>query len=165
MRRILLALLCASFLSVASAQGLAERRAIKEYQDKKFPEIKKQISAAAGFDVKMTVHWDKLAQPGEAEHYLEDEYITWIFFSPLIQRLKEITKDEMGKTALKDKLKEILVTYNPDTAPISNYKSGWPFDKGVLTINYKPWVNTGGPDTNNFIERAQALQQNLEEKL
>jgi hypothetical protein len=162
---VLLIFLNAAFTSAVNAQGLAERRAIKEYQDKKYPELKKQVAAAAGFDVKTTVHWDKLALPGQAEHYLEDEYITWIFFSPLIEALKSITKDDMGKAALKDKLKEILITYDAATAPISNYKDGWKFENGILTINYQPWVNTGGPDTNEFKDRTKAIRENLEEKL
>lgn len=153
------------FKADAEGLGLAERRALKEYQEKKFPEIKKQLNAAAGFDVKTTVHWEKLAQPGEAANYMSDEYFTWIFFAPLTDALKQIAKDDMGKAALKDKLKEIVFTYNPDTAPISNYKAGWPFEKGVLTINYKPWVNTGGPDTSYYQERVKGLIEILEEKL
>lgn len=149
----------------AHAQGLAERRAIKEYQDTKFPDLKKQIDSAAGFEVKVTVHWDKLAIPGQAEHYLKDEYISDIFFYPLIEALKGVTKDEMGKSALKDKLKEIVITYDPATAPASNYKDGWKFDGSVLTINYQPWTNSDGRDGTNFKERVEAIRGNLEEKL
>lgn len=151
--------------SSAQAQGLAERRAIKEYQDTKYPEFKKQIDAAAGFDVKVTVSWDKLALPGQAEQYLKDEYISDIFFYPLIEALKDVTKDEMGKASLKDKLKEIVITYDAATAPASNYKSGWPFENGVLTINYQPWTNSDGRDGSSYKERVQALRENLEEKL
>lgn len=159
------ALLACSAPAIANAQGLAERRAIKEYQDTKYPDLKKQIDAAAGFDVKVTPHWDKLAQPGEAENYLKDEYISDIFFYPLIEALKDITKDEMGKTALKEKLKEVVITYDSETAPISNYKSGWIFENGVLTINYKPWTNSDGRDGSNYKERVAALKEILEEKL
>ena len=162
-----LLLAAAPFLAVphAHAQGLAERRGIQEYQDKVFPDLKKQISDAAGFDVKVTVNWDKLALPGKSEHYLDEEFITQIFFRPLIAALKDVTKDAMGKNALKDKLKEIVVTYEPGTAPISDYKNGWKFDGGVLTLNGEPWANSGGPDTDNFKDRMNAIKQNLEEKL
>ncbi len=170
MSRIASALFC--FLAIfglhtadASAQGLAERRAIKEYQDSKFPEFKKQIDAAAGFDVKVTVNWDKLAVPGQAEHYLEDEYISDIFFYPLIEALKSVAKDEMGKTALKSSLKEIVITYDAATAPASNYKNGYPFENGVLTINNQPWSNSDGRDGSNYKDRVKAITENLEEKL
>ncbi len=149
----------------ASAQGLAERRALKEYQEKKYPDLKKQIDEAAGFDVKVSVDWDKLALPGKAEHYLEDEFFTQIYFAPTIEALKNITKDQMGKESLKGKLKEIVVTFDSATAPISDYKSGWPFENGILKINYEPWVNSGGPGTSNYEERVKAIQSNLEEKL
>lgn len=149
----------------AHAQGLAERRAIKEYQEKKLPDLKKQIDDAAGFDVKLTVDWDKLAVPGKADHYLEDEFISDIFFYPLIEALKRVTKDEMGKTALKSQLKEVVMTFDPATAPVSDYKGGWKFENGKLTINYEPWVNSQGRDTDEFKARVEAIQSNLEEKL
>lgn len=149
----------------ASAQGLAERRAIKEYQEKTFPELKKQIDQAAGFDVKVTVHWNELALPGQAESYNQDFFISDIFFHPLIEALKSVTADQMGKDALKSGLKEIVIKYDPATAPISNYAQGWPFENGVLTLNYQPGVNSDGRDGSNYKERVSALKQILETKL
>ena len=169
MRRVLFALaltvIAIAQTQTVNAQGLAERRAIKEYEEKKFPEFKKQITEAAGFDVKVTVNWDKLAVAGKADKYMDDAYMSDIFFNPLIEALKEVGQDEMGKTALKEKLKEIVITYDPSTAPASNYKNGYPFNNGVLTINNEPWSNSdpkGGP---NFTDRVAAIKGNLEEKM
>ena len=169
MRRLTLALalLALSLLNSqpVHSQGLAERRAIKEYEEKKYPEYKKQIADAAGFDVKVTVNWDKLAMPGQADKYMDDSYMSDIFFKPLIDALKDVTKDEMGKAALKEKLKEIVITYDPQTAPASNYKNGYPFSDGILTINNQPWSNSDGKDGPNYKDRVAAIRTNLEEKL
>lgn len=102
-RSILLSVLCLVTISGAAhadSLGLAERRALKEYQDTKFPELDKKVDEAAGFDVKLTVEWDKLAQAGEADAYSSDDYFTASYFTPLIEALKQIAKDDMGKNAL-----------------------------------------------------------------
>ena len=154
-----------AFQANAQAQGLAERRAIKEYESSKFPEFKKQISDAVGPEVKITVDWDKLAVAGQSEHYLEDDYLTNVFFAPLVDGLKRVTSDEMGKNALKGKLKEVVITFDSATLKAPEYKEGSKFENGVLMLNQEPWTNSGGPDTDYFKDRAKAIQQNLEEKL
>ena len=152
-------------LQTASAQGLAERRAIKEYQEKKYPDLKKKIDEAAGFEVKVTVNWDELTVEGQSENYMNDTYFSDIYFYPLIEALKSVTKDEMGKQALKAKLKEVVIKYDSSTAPISNYEEGWPFKDGILTINYQPGVNSSGRDSSEFKDRVSALTKNLEKGL
>ena len=152
-------------LQTASAQGLAERRAIKEYQEKKYPELKKKIDEAAGFEVKVSVNWDELMIADQADNYMNDTYFSDIYFYPLIEALKSITRDEMGKNSLKAKLKEVVIKYDSSTAPISNYEDGWPFKDGILTINYQPGVNSSGRDTQDYKDRVAALTKNLEKGL
>src|SRR5580658_10304876 len=140
--------------------GLAERRAVKEYQDKTYPAIKKHVDQAAGFDVKLHVEWDKIAVEGEADRYAQDYYFTNTFFTPLIDALKEIASDDMGKKALKQHLKKVVITFDPETATASNYEKGWPFEDGILTINYQPGANSG-----DHREKVKALVSNLQAKL
>ncbi len=165
---------CAAFVAgtlltvcpVARADGgLAERRAIKEYQDKKYTNLEQQIHGAAGFDVKVSVNWDKLAVAGQAAQYNEDSYLSNTVFLPLITALKDITKDDMGKTALKGALKEITITFDENTAPASNYKNGVTFESGVLAINFRPGSNSDGPGESNFTQRTDAIRETLEPKL
>ena len=85
--------------------GLAERRASKEFQDKHFPELKKEIQKLAGFEVPIEVLWEQLAVEGQTELY--KEAWTEIFFKPVINGLRQIGRDEMGKDALKAGLKRI----------------------------------------------------------
>jgi hypothetical protein len=74
--------------------------------------------------------------------------------------LKKITADDMGKQALKSNLKKVVVTYNKDTAPASNYATGLNFESGTLIINFQPYSNVSG-----IIPRADAIQKLLESKL
>jgi len=140
--------------------GLAERRAIKIYQDEIYPAIKKRIDQAAGFAVTMDVQWEKIGGEGEANRYEQDEYFTNTYFTPLIDAFKEIAGDAMGKEALKKSLKKVVITYDPQTATASNYRDGWPFEKGVLTINYQ-----AGANSNDHAEKVNALVTNLQAEL
>ena len=150
----------ACFAPTCAAQGLAERRAIKSYEDGTFKDLHQQITAAAGFEVPVNVEWEKIALPGQSENYSQDGFWTNIYFKPLIEALKEVTKDDMGKTALKEKLKEITVTFDEETAPSSNYAKGITFDGGKLTVNFKPWSNA-----DDIEQRKTAMQKMIEEKL
>jgi len=85
--------------------GLAERRAMKEFQDKQFPELKNEIQKVAGFKVPIEIAWEQLAVEERTDYY--KEAWTEIFFKPVIDALRQITRDDMGKEALKDGLKKI----------------------------------------------------------
>ena len=144
----------------APALALPERRAIKQYQETKLPDLQKSIQAAAGFDVPLEVKWDAIARPGEGASYLQDDYWTNIYFKPLAAALKGITNDELGAKALKDKLKKIVITYDKKTAPVSNYPEGVSFEGGTLTINFEPFTNANDTD-----DRTKAIAGKLEAKL
>jgi len=146
--------------SVASAQSLAERRAIKEYQENQFEELKAEIISAAGYELPLNVDWDKLALPGQGPNYSNEGFFTNIYFRPLILALEEITVDEMGKTALSEGLKEVQITYDSATAPASAYANGVTLVDGTLTINFAPWSNVDHLD-----ERKAAILKVLEENL
>lgn len=158
--------ICLSPIPSSFAEGgLAERRAIKAFQETKFAQVEKDIDAAAGFDVKVNVDWDKLARPGEAESYSDDKYFMDTIFLPIVDSLKDVTRDEMGKGALKEKLKEVSVTYDEATAPASNYANGVTFENGVLAVNFAPYTNSDSRGEPNFKDRVSAIVKTLEAKL
>jgi hypothetical protein len=165
MKKLMLSvLLLAGLQLVTNAQelGLGERRALKAYQDKKYPEILKGIQAAAGFAVPLDVKWEQIAKVGDAEKYELDIYWGTTIFQPLEKALALIAADDAGKTALKSKLKSIVIMHDEKTAPASNYTNGLKFEKGVLTINFTPYTNT---DENAMKERIEAIQKFVESKL
>ncbi|KER10772.1 MAG: hypothetical protein HY22_02915 [[Candidatus Thermochlorobacteriaceae] bacterium GBChlB] len=140
--------------------GLADRRALKKYQDEKLPELKKAIDAAAGFSVELDIKWEKIARPGEGERYNDDDYWTNIYFVPLTGALKSIATDEMGKSGLKAGLKKVVIDFDEKTAPASNYPNGLKLENKTLFINFTPYSNVA-----DIKEREKAIKDLLESKL
>ena len=146
--------------AAAASLALPERRALKQYQETKLPGLQKAINEAAKFEVPLEVRWGAVAQKDQGGSYLEDDYFTNIYFVPLANALKQITDDAMGAEALRAKLKRVVVTYDPATAPASNYPNGISFEGGTLTINFAPFSNSADTE-----ERAKAIKGGLEAKL
>jgi hypothetical protein len=133
--------------------GLAEKRAIAAYQEKDFPRVKKEIEAAAGFPVEMDVRWDSLAEPGQGARY--SELFEKVYFKPLIDAFKAVASDEMGKKALKEALKKVVVDGS------SGYgTSGFSFEGGILKLQHEPSTNVDDVQL-----RADGIQKLIEEKL
>jgi len=145
---------------IASAQGLADRRALKSYQETILPDLQSKINAVAGFEVPVNIDWEKIALPGGADNYSNDAYFTDVYFTPLIEALSSIGSDDLGKEALASQLKGINITLDPDTAPASNYANGVSFEDGEVTLNFHPFSNAG-----DVKERAEAIIELLEAKL
>lgn len=142
--------------------GLAERRALKEYQDRFYPSIEAGIKKAAHFDVEIDVKWEEIAKPEQGPVYNDDQYWGTTIFKPLTRALEGITIDEMGKDALKSSLNRIVIMHNPETAPASNYPNGLTFEEGILTINFTPYSNA---DEYAMAERVNAIKQLLESNI
>jgi hypothetical protein len=135
--------------------GLAERRAAKAFETTHFPRLKAEIDGAAGFEVPVEVAWDQLSEEGYAHLY--DEAWPKVYFTPLVEALRAITVDDLGREALRAGLTRIVIKnvggyYYGETA-VS-------FEGGVLTIDHKPCTNIDYGD-----ERRQAIQKLLESKL
>ncbi len=142
------------------ALGLGERRAIKSYQDKVYPGILKEIQDAAKYELAVEVAWDKIAIPGRGDEYDKPDFWTNIYFKPLIEALKVIAGDDLGKEALAAKLKKVVITHDPATAPANNYGNGLSFADGVFTINFRPASNA-----QDLKPRVDAIQKELEKNL
>ncbi len=112
--------------------GLAERRASKEFQDKHFPELRNEIQKLAGFPVPVEVVWDQLAVEGQTESY--KEAWTEIFFKPVIEALRQIGRDDMGKEALQSGLKKIEFR---NSAGAYSPASAITFQDGQLVIDHE----------------------------
>jgi hypothetical protein len=112
--------------------GLAERRATKEFQDKHFEELKKEIQKYAGHPVPVEVSWDQIAVEERGGDY-QDSW-TKVFFKPVIEALRQIGRDEMGREALKTGLKKVEFrnskgAYSPSSAIT--------FQGGALVIDHE----------------------------
>lgn len=140
--------------------GLAERRAIKAFSDQKLAGLLEPIKAAAGDRLEFSIDWQKIAGTGEAARYQADDYWVNVFFVPLAHAFQSLTADDLGKQTVTQKIKKIVLTYDEDTAPISNYSGGITLENGVLTLNFRPGVN---PD--DLEERTKAFISTLEPML
>jgi hypothetical protein len=135
--------------------GLKERRRIEEFKQKRFPELKKEIDAAAGFDVPMDVRWDTLAAEGYGDDVFADA-LPKVYFQPLVLAFRAICVDDMGKDALKKGLKQVVIKNEKKTYG----QSAFAFEGGVLTIDHETCTNVDYVD-----DRVQALQGILENAL
>lgn len=128
--------------------GLLERRAMAKFETETFPKLHARINDAAGFEVPITVKWDTLAEEGYADLYAEA--FDKVFFKPLLDAIKGVCVDDMGREALRDGLKSVK---------IQGASSEVTFNKGTLSLSYNPVANLDEPDVK---DRAKTIQSILE---
>jgi hypothetical protein len=134
--------------------GLAERRAAEQFKTEQYPEWKRKIDEAAGFEVPVEVSWDQLAVDDYATSYAQ--FFPKVFFEPLERALAAVAIDQMGKDALKAGLKQIVIKNSGQYYSTS----GFSFTGGILTIDHKSDTNVDYGE-----ERAKGLQKLLESGL
>jgi hypothetical protein len=138
---------CATLFFEERFMGLAERRVAKEFRDQIFPQWKQKIDTAAGWSVPVEIDWDSLQSPNESQLYRD----AWpqVYFEPLVDALKEITVDDLGREAVRDKLQTIMIRHSGN--------KGGSFSGGRLMIDFPPTTNIDYGK-----ERQQGIQQALE---
>jgi hypothetical protein len=134
--------------------GLKEKRAVKNFQEQTFPKLTQQINTVANVDVPVEVDWDSIAVDDYADMY--EEGFTKVYFTPLLDALKEICADDMGKDALKNALKKVVIKNSSNSYSPSNFS----FADGVLVIDHSPTTNID--DTK---ERTKKIVKLLEDAL
>ncbi|WP_052420006.1 hypothetical protein [Hyalangium minutum] len=88
--------------------GLAEKRAVAAYQKDKWPTWQQKLNAITGFEPTYEIAWDQLAKEGYSAEY--PTMFDYNFFEPLEIALKSICQDDLGKDALKEKIKKVSIT-------------------------------------------------------
>lgn len=155
MKRIAILLVLMLIAAPAAFAGLKEKRALKDFQEKSYPKLKQEIDGAAGLDVPIEVDWDSIAVKDKAHLY--EEGFTKVYFTPLIEALKKICADDMGKSALKNALKKVVITNSPNA---SSSPSKFTFSEGVLVIDHRPATNI-----NDIKRRTSKIVELLEDAL
>ncbi|WP_203658146.1 hypothetical protein [Actinocatenispora rupis] len=134
--------------------GLAERRAVQRFRDDDYPGWLARIEEAAGFPVPVDVSWDELAVAGHADDYAE--FFPLVYFAPLVNALRAVAVDDLGRQALRDGLRTIVVRNTGEYFSAA----GMTFADGVLTFDHRSQTNL------DFgAERADALRRLLESAL
>jgi hypothetical protein len=121
--------------------GLVEKRALKDFQENQYPKFVSEINALAGFELEMEVNWDKMALEDYSHLYVEG--FSKIYFEPIIGALKEITKDDLGKNALKETVNKIVITNENDH---SSSPSAFYFNEKTLKLDHQPFTNIDNID-------------------
>ena len=137
--------------------SLSTRRAAKEFELTHFVRLKGEIHKAAGFEIPIDVDWESLASPDREALY--SEHWPQIYFNPLIEALKAVAIDDMGKQALQAALKKVIIKDASETHAGGKIAK---FDKatGVLTLDNVSYSNLS--DTRQRITSIQkALEDNL----
>ncbi|NVJ04491.1 hypothetical protein HUW63_04430 [Myxococcus sp. AM001] len=132
--------------------GLPERRAQKAYETNVFPKQKQLIDEAAHFEVPVEVSWDSLIED-DYSHLFETAW-TKVYFTPVVEAFKAICVDDMGRDALKEKLKKVVIQ---NTSGNSNGSRVAHFADGVLTLDHKPFTNI-----DDLKDRTKNIQKTLE---
>ncbi len=89
---------------------------MKQYQDEQLPQFKTELASLVWKEVPLEIHWDEF--PSENSESFLMEGLQDCYFRPVIEGLKPICADSMGKEALQDVLKLIIIensTNRPDT--------------------------------------------------
>lgn len=135
--------------------GLQEKRGIEDFKSNVYPEIEKEITKLLGDDVTVEVDWDSLIVEDKAEYYAD--WFKKIYFDPLIGALKAVAADDMGKEALKETVKKIVVR---NTTENSSYYNWTTLEDGVLTLDCLSDTNA-----DRASEREESLRTMLEKAL
>jgi hypothetical protein len=115
--------------------GLQEKRALKEFQEGSYKKLIEEINSLVGYEIEFEVRWEKIALDNESAKY--ENSFSKIFFIPIKLAFEKIVADDMGKEALKETLKKIIITNEKNTC---NNHEAYVFDGGTLTIDHLPFA-------------------------
>ena len=115
--------------------GLQEKRLIKDFQEAKLPGLMKEIQGFVSCPVE--IDWDSLAKGDGVDVSYWSESWEKVYFKPILDGFKDIARDDMGRQALKDGIKKILICNRSESARPGSFS----FDDGVLKIDHMPFTN------------------------
>jgi hypothetical protein len=113
---------------------LNERRKIKDLQDNTFPGRVKEIEEICGAPIPYEVDWDSLADDLEGLNFIDN-----ISCHRLNMALRVICQDDMGKEAVREGLKKVVLKNVKDKGSMKISFAG-----GVLEMNCAYALRTDG---------------------
>ena len=128
--------------------GLAERKLVQAAKDTDFKSFSENVKAICGFDVKLSFDWAAVENHADCQWICANKKYNDYFFDRVTTVLTTICGDDMGKTAVREKLKEINMI--PAAGDLD-------FTNGVFTIR-NDLVGNGAYD-------AEQIQNVLEKGL
>lgn len=130
--------------------GLAEKRWAAEKKNTDEAALVAKVNATLGFSVPIEIDWEGFAKNlDDAQYIMHDSY----GLSNLVKALTSITADALGKEAIKEALKKIVIQ------AAKSEDASFTFDQGVIT-----WKAYFGSSSPGYIY-ADAMQTKLESAL
>ncbi len=91
--------------------GLAERKLVQAAKDIDFKNFEQNLNKVCGFLPKVDIDWSALENHKDCVWAFENKEQNTLLFDPIIEALKSVCSDEMGKTALREGLKAIKISF------------------------------------------------------
>ncbi|WP_425147034.1 hypothetical protein [Deinococcus sp.] len=113
--------------------GLAERRAVKHFQDELLPGLQRRVNEAAGFELPIEIDWDSLSNGSVSPDYYAESW-QQVYFEPLIAGLRDVARDELGREALQQHLKRVVIQNSDQFYSGSSWSS---FEGGTLRLDHQ----------------------------
>ena len=129
--------------------GLNERRKMKELQEVTFPSRVKEIEEICGAPIPYQVDWDSLADNAEALNFIDN-----VSCHRLNMALRTICQDDMGKSAVRDGLKQVKLKNVKDKSAMQIT-----FQSGTLEMHCAYALGASGMFSDGEIR--QVLEKNL----
>lgn len=89
--------------------GLQERRAVQALKDGDFKQFTERVNSICGGDMPVEMDWSSFENDNDIIWILDNKKPQECVFGRLEKVLSKICGDDMGKSALKDKVKKISV--------------------------------------------------------
>ncbi len=105
--------------------GLAERRLVATAQEQEFKPFAENMKNILGYEVTLTFDWGAVENHSDCQWICSNKKATDYMFNRLEETFKAVCADDMGKTAVREKLKEIKMV--PSAGDLE-------FAGGVFTI-------------------------------
>src|SRR4030095_16273932 len=121
--------------------GLIERRKMKELQEETLPGRVQEIAEICGRPIPYDVDWESFADDIEGLNYLDN-----ISCHRLNMALRVICQDELGKSAVRNTLKQVKLKNVKDQGQMRIA-----FDKGTLEMNCAYALGSNGMFNDNEI--------------
>jgi len=116
--------------------SLSARRAIQEFLNSDFPKFREELNKAAGCEIDVSINWENMVYPDDTFY---PDLFKDVFFVPMVESVKQICFDDMGRDALKAGLKTVVFSnLGGHSSP-----SYFTFESGVLTLDHDPRCNVG----------------------
>lgn len=93
--------------------GLAERRLVTATQEKEFKPFTEKMKGILGYDVTYDFDWSALENHKEINWISENQKVTKNCFDKVSEAFSKICADDMGKSAVREKLKVIKMVPTP----------------------------------------------------